>query len=198
MSLEYLRQPLEDRCVNVSRVSGNLSFPASFMLVAAMNPCPCGYRGHPDRTCTCPETQVARYWQRLSGPLLDRIDLQVEVGPVSYAELGGEPAADAASTVEVRTRVAAARARQSDRFAAHPGVYANAHMHTALLHRYCRLPTGAAGLLKHAVETLSLSARAYDRVRKIARTIADLDGSPGLKTEHVAEALQFRGLDRER
>lgn len=198
MSLEYLRQPLEDRCVNVSRVTGNLSFPASFMLVAAMNPCPCGYRGHPDRTCTCPETQVSRYWQRLSGPLLDRIDLQVEVGPVSYAELGAEPAADAASTVEVRTRVAAARARQSDRFAAHPGVYANAHMHTALLHRYCRLPSGAAGMLRHAVETLSLSARAFDRVRKIARTIADLDGSAALKTEHVAEALQFRGLDRER
>lgn len=201
MSLEYLRQPLEDRSVNVSRVTGNLSFPASFMLVAAMNPCPCGYRGHPDKNCTCPATLVGRYWQRLSGPLLDRIDLQVEVGPVSYAEMDAAPETlpgAVTSTAYVRARVAAARARQSERFAAHPGLYANAHMHSAHLHRYCRLPAGAAGLLKNAVENLGLSARAFDRVRKIARTIADLDGCVVLKTEHVAEALQFRGLDRQR
>ena len=195
MALEYLRQPLEDRRVSLSRVSGSVDFPASFMLVAAMNPCPCGYYTHPEKPCTCSATLVGRYWQRVSGPLLDRIDLQVEVGPPGFADLGGEAAGVEAARVggetpkpppeetsaSVRARVTAARALQAARFQDHPGIYGNAHMDTALVQRYCPLPPGATRLLRDAMETLHLSARAYDRVRKIARTIADLEASPVLK-----------------
>ncbi|TDX00173.1 YifB family Mg chelatase-like AAA ATPase [Dinghuibacter silviterrae] len=214
MALEYLRQPLEDRVVHISRVSGNLDFPASFMLVAAMNPCPCGYHTHPYKPCTCPDTAIRRYWQRVSGPLLDRIDLQVGVGPMGFEELewkeaGGDPprpddggqvaqgfyAGDTSATV--RARVCAARAIQAQRFAAHPGVYGNAHMNAALVQRYCPVPEGAGKLLRGAMERLHLSARAYDRVRKIARTIADLGGERTLRPEHIAEALQYRGLDKD-
>jgi magnesium chelatase family protein len=196
MALEYLRQPLEDRKISLSRVSGSVDFPASFMLVAAMNPCPCGYHTHPEKPCTCSASVVARYWQRISGPLLDRIDLQVAVGPPGYGELDASPSEE--TSASVRTRIVAARALQTTRFLNHPGVYGNAHMDTALVQRYCPLPRGAGRLLRDAMETLHLSARAYDRVRKIARTIADLEASAGLEPAHIAEALQFRSLDRER
>lgn len=203
VALEYLRQPMEQRLVSLSRVTGSIDFPASFMLVAAMNPCPCGYHTHPEKACTCPATLISRYWQRVSGPLLDRIDLHVEVGPLGYAELSGEsetapPCPQEETSALVRTRVDAARVLQTRRFAGHPGVYGNAHMDAALVQRYCPLPPGAGNLLRKAMENLHLSARAYDRVRKIARTIADLEGSAVLRPEHVAEALQYRGLDRER
>jgi magnesium chelatase family protein len=233
MALEFLRQPLEERVIHLSRVGGSLDFPASFMLLAAMNPCPCGYHTHPVKPCTCPDTLIRRYWQRVSGPLLDRIDLQVGVGPMGLEDLvgvgptgledlaglgpmgledlagaggdsrasGGRADARAFATEEtsetVRARVCAARAIQVQRFAAYTGIFGNAHMNPAQVQHYCVLPPEASRLLRSAVQRLQLSARACDRVRKIARTIADLDGEGVLKPEHIAEALQYRSLDRD-
>ncbi|MCY3713477.1 MAG: YifB family Mg chelatase-like AAA ATPase [Gemmatimonadetes bacterium] len=192
--LEMLRQPLEDGKVNLSRVSRSLSYPARFTLVAAMNPCPCGYLGDPGRECTCPPARIHQYMSRISGPLLDRIDLHVEVPPVPYGDLGdrsgGEPSR------RVRDRINRARERQLPRFADHPGAFGNAHMTPRELRRYCGLDRRGHDLLRNAITRLGLSARAYDRVLKVARTISDLAGRETIGVEQVAEAIQYRSLDR--
>ena len=193
--VESLRQPLEESRVTIGRAAATLTFPARFMLVASMNPCPCGYLGHPLQDCVCHAHVIERYRARLSGPLLDRIDLHVDVPAVGYDELSegapGEPSSD------VRTRVEAARSRQLERFAADADLFCNAHMDSRHVRDYCRpLPRDAAELLRAALERLGLSARAHDRILKVARTIADLAGADGIEALHVAEAVQYRGLDR--
>ena len=192
--LDMLRQPLEDGEVNLSRASGSLTFPARFTLVAAMNPCPCGYLGDPDHECACPPTRIHQYMSRISGPLLDRIDLHVEVPPVPYRVLddrsSGEP------SHRVRDRINRARERQLPRFTGHPGSFGNAHMTPAGLRRYCGMDGRAHELLRNAIARLGLSARAYDRILKVARTISDLAGQEEINAEHVAEAIQYRSLDR--
>lgn len=192
-ALEVLRQPVEDGAVTVSRVSGTATYPSRFMLVAAMNPCKCGYFGHPTRPCSCTPSAIDRYRQRISGPLLDRIDLHVEVSPVQYDEISSQ--APGESSEAILKRVMAARALQQARYAG-TGVHCNAQLPSALLRRVCRLQPGAQATLKAAFERLGLSARAYDRVLKVSRTIADLAGSDAIDTAHVAEALQYRMLDR--
>jgi magnesium chelatase family protein len=192
--LEVLRQPLEDGFVTISRAASSLCYPARFMLAAAMNPCPCGWWGDPAHACTCGTTEVERYRARVSGPLLDRIDLHIEVPAVPYRELScdrsGEP------SPAIRERVNRARMLQRDRFARRPGIFANAHMAPRDLRRFCQVTDGADALLKTAIGRLKLSARAYHRVLKIARTIADLAGSTTIEPAHVSEAVQYRNLDR--
>ncbi len=192
--LEVLRQPLEDGFVTISRAVTSLCYPARFMLAAAMNPCKCGFWGDPGRPCVCGPLEVERYLSRISGPLLDRIDIHVEVPAVPHKELScersGEPSA------EVRERVNQARHRQLERFAGQPGLFANAHMAPKDLKRFCRVSQQADALLKTAISRLKLSARAYHRVLKIARTIADLAGSAAIEPVHVSEAVQYRSLDR--
>lgn len=192
--LEVLRQPLEEKKVTVSRAKYTIEYPANFMLVAAMNPCPCGYYNHPTRECTCSAASVARYLNRISGPLLDRIDLHVEVTPVALDELSD--AAPAERSEAVRERVVAARTRQEARFAGLEGVHTNAMMNPAMLREFCRTDAACRTMLEHAMNRLDLSARAYDRILKVARTIADLDASDVLRPEHVAEAINYRSLDR--
>lgn len=189
---EALRQPLEDKIVTVSRVQGRMDYDASFQLIAAMNPCPCGYLGDPLKSCTCTPNQVARYLGRVSGPLLDRIDMQVNVQRVDYDALAGgqQPETSAA----IKQRVMAARAIQLKRFA-DEHIFANADMSHAQLERFCKLTDEAAGLLAGAFRQLKLSARAYDRLLKVARTIADLDGAALIEVKHIAEAVQYRGLE---
>ena len=193
-TLEVLRQPLEDGAVTVSRVHGTATYPCKFMLVAAMNPCKCGYLGHPTRECTCTPSAIEQYRRRISGPLLDRIDLHVEAMPVEYedlaAEQGGEPSA------AVRARVVAARTLQRQRYHALPGVRCNAQLPGSALRQYCRMTPAAEKLLRGAFERLGYSARAYDRILRVARTAADLDGSEVLDSVHLSEALQYRSLDR--
>ncbi len=193
-SLETMRQPLEDRIITISRARYNVTLPCSFMLVAAMNPCPCGYYNDPSHECTCTPAQVQRYLSRISGPLLDRIDLQVEVVPVPVKELTnapeGEPSAD------IRARVVAARERQRERFANCPGVHCNAQMSARQLQELVQLDEAAQDALSMALDRLGLSARAYERVLKVARTIADLDGSNKVQRQHIAEAVSYRNLDR--
>jgi magnesium chelatase family protein len=193
--LEVMRQPMEERAVTISRASISLDFPASFMLVASMNPCPCGYYNHPEKECTCPPGTVQKYLNKVSGPLLDRIDLHVEVTPVSFNELSSQQASEPSSTI--RERVIAARAVQAERFKEHKGMYANAQMSSKQLRQICVINNAGELLLKRAMEKLNLSARAYDRILKVSRTIADLAQSPDIKIEHLAEAIQFRSLDRE-
>lgn len=192
-AMECLRQPLEDDRVTISRVSASLSYPCSIMLVAAMNPCPCGYYGHPTRSCTCSQQAVGRYLSKVSGPLLDRIDLHIEVPPVEYDQLASKQKAE--SSAAIRQRVNAARQRQQARFAG-TGIISNARIPTSKLKEYCPLTDAASGLLKGAFERMGLSARAYDRLLKVARTIADLDGSDVIDLPHIAEAVQYRSLDR--
>jgi magnesium chelatase family protein len=194
--LEVLRQPLEDGLVTLSRAAVSLSFPARFMLAAAMNPCPCGYYGAGGQSCRCSDFDVERYRSRVSGPLLDRIDIHLEVPAVPYPDLVGERAEE--SSGAVRERVERARAIQRERFRGERGIYANAHMTTRHLRRHCALSSTVESLLRQAVHRLGLSARAYHRVLKIARTIADLDGSQSLDTGHVSEAVQYRSLDRKK
>jgi len=192
--LEALRQPLEDHCITIGRAAVTLTYPARFMLVGAMNPCPCGHLGDPGRECTCTEAMVQRYRTRLSGPLLDRMDLHVEVPPVGYGDLAG--AAPGEPSAAVRERVAAARQVQLDRFEGRDDLYCNAHMQARDLPRHCAVSGRAAGLLKRAVTQLALSARAYHRILKVARTVADLAGQTEIAAAHVAEAVQYRTLDR--
>lgn len=192
-AMESLRQPLEDGSVTISRVSGRITYPASVMLVAAMNPCPCGYFGHPTRKCRCSPTRVNQYLNRISGPLLDRLDIHVEVPPVRYDELAAQTPAE--SSAAVRARVEAARAVQLERYAGQ-GVYCNARLTGAMLHDCCRLTPDADALLRAAYDRMGLSGRSYDRLLKVSRTIADLSGAPLIDAEHIAEAIQYRNLDR--
>lgn len=193
--LEVMRQPMEERKVNISRARMSIEFPASFMLIASMNPCPCGYFNHPEKECTCSPIMVQRYLNKISGPLLDRIDLHVEVTPVAFSELSSEKMTEPSN--DVRTRVIKAREIQAARFAEHPGVYANAQMGSKLLKEICQISAVGSNLLKTAMDRLNLSARAYDRILKVSRTIADLADSPDIRPEHLAEAIQYRSLDRE-
>ena len=192
-AMEVLRQPLEDGVVTISRAAGRLTYPCSVMLVAAMNPCPCGYYGHPTRKCTCTPMAVSRYLAKVSGPLLDRIDIHVEVMPVEFDDLSSTRRAE--SSEVIRARVNAARKIQNERYAG-TGITCNAMLTPAMIQQYCVLTDGAKLLLKNAFEKMGLSARAYDRILKVARTIADLDESENIDTKHIAEALQYRSLDR--
>lgn len=192
-ALEVLRQPVEDGTVTISRASGRLSYPSTIMLIAAMNPCPCGYYGHPTRACTCAPNAVSRYLGRVSGPLLDRMDLHVEVTPVDYESLSSKaPQEDSAA---VLSRVMAARAIQAERYRA-TGIPANARLTPELLGKACSLTEDAERFLRMAFDKLGLSGRGYDRVLKVARTIADLEGETAITTAHLAEAVQYRTLDR--
>ena len=193
--LEVMRQPMEERRVTISRAKVAIDFPASFMLIASMNPCPCGYYNHPDRECTCPPGTVQKYLNKVSGPLLDRIDLHVEVTPVPFSELSTKlPQEHSAS---IRDRVIKAREVQAERYKNNDGIYANAQISSKMLREICVINTAGQNLLKTAMQKLNLSARAYDRILKVARTIADLAASEEIKIEHLAEAIQYRSLDRE-
>lgn len=192
--LEVLRQPLEDKKIVVSRAKYSVEYPANFTLVAAMNPCPCGYYNHPSKECTCPPGTVHRYMGRISGPLLDRIDLQIEVTPVAIGEISD--ARPAESSAAVRERVIRAREVQTERFRQVPGVHTNAMMNAKMLREFCSLDGAARQLLERAMVRLDLSARAYDRIIKVARTIADLEGVAEIGTAHLAEAINYRSLDR--
>lgn len=193
--LEVMRQPMEERKVTISRAKFALDFPASFMLIASMNPCPCGYFNHPERDCTCGPGMVQKYLNKISGPLLDRIDLHVEVTPVAFNELSSSSQSE--KSERIRARVMAARNIQGQRFIKEEGVYANAQMSSKMLKTICTISTPGQSLLKVAMEKLNLSARAYDRILKVSRTIADLADSEQIKPEHLAEAIQYRSLDRE-
>ena len=192
--LEVMRQPMEERRVTISRAKVALDFPASFMLIASMNPCPCGFYNHPDRECVCQPGTVQKYLNKISGPLLDRIDLHVEVTPVAFNQLSSvQKQEDSAS---IRERVIKAREIQTARYKDHPGLHANAQMSSKLLKETCTINQAGQNLLKTAMQRLNLSARAYDRILKVSRTIADLAGSTDIRVEHLAEAIQYRSLDR--
>jgi magnesium chelatase family protein len=193
--LEVLRQPLEDQKVTISRASMSLTFPASFMLAAAMNPCPCGFWNDPTRECRCTPLQIQRYVGRISGPLLDRIDIHVDVPAVKFRELAGDPAPEAESSGEIRERVIHARERQRKRLMGEK-IFSNAAMTPRMIRRYCRIDSDSEQMLEHAMTRLGLSARAYDRILKVSRTIADLEGSEEIRSVHVAEAVGYRSLDR--
>jgi magnesium chelatase family protein len=193
--LEVMRQPLEDRKVSISRAKFSVEYPASFMLVASMNPCPCGFYNHPEKECLCGPGVVQKYLSKISGPLLDRIDLHVEVTPVNFSELSSSRPAEKSSLI--RERVIAARALQDERFAAVDGMHCNAQMSANMVRRICEIDEVGRGLIKQAMEKLGLSARAYDRILKVSRTIADLAGSEKIEIEHLAEAIHYRSLDRE-
>ncbi len=193
--LEVMRQPMEDRKVNISRARFSVDYPASFMLVASMNPCPCGYFNHPSKDCVCSPGIVQKYLNKISGPLLDRIDLHVEVTPVGFDEMASERKEE--RSADIRARVVAAREVQTLRFKEVEGVYCNAQMETRQLREVCKISKEGQDLLRHAIDKLNLSARAYDRILKVARTIADLENSPNIETNHLAEGIQYRSLDRE-
>jgi magnesium chelatase family protein len=194
--LEVLRQPMEERSITISRAKITVDYPASFMLISSMNPCPCGYYNHPEKECVCGPGVVKRYLSKISGPLLDRIDLHVEVTPVSYDELASSNRPSETSE-DIAQRVLLARERQVERFKDEATIYANAQMPSRMVHEVCEVDKAGLLLVKKAMERLQLSARAYDRILKVARTAADLAGSDKIKHEHLAEAIQFRSLDRE-
>jgi magnesium chelatase family protein len=193
--LEVMRQPMEERRVTISRAKVAVDFPASFMLIASMNPCPCGFYNHPERECSCPPGAVQKYLNKISGPLLDRIDLHVEVTPVEFSELSATKAQE--NSTSIRERVIKAREIQDIRYKEHAGIYCNAQISSKMLKQICIINTAGQNLLKAAMEKLNLSARAYDRILKVSRTIADLAQSEEIKVEHLAEAIQYRSLDRE-
>ncbi|MBO6012909.1 MAG: YifB family Mg chelatase-like AAA ATPase [Bacteroidales bacterium] len=192
--LEVLRQPLEDRRITIARAKNTVTYPASLMLVASMNPCPCGYYNHPTKECTCSETQVQKYLGRISGPLLDRIDLQIEILPLSFEEVSRTHVAE--SSASIRERVLNARRIQEERFREIPEVHCNAQMGPAEMRRYCQLDDRSLKLLQNAMTKLDLSARAYDRILRVARTIADYEGSDAITSTHIAEAIGYRNLDK--
>jgi magnesium chelatase family protein len=194
-ALEVMRQPLEERRVTISRAKFTVDYPSSFMLVASMNPCPCGYYNHPEKECICPPGTVQKYLSKISGPLLDRIDLHVEVTPVNFSELSSDRLAE--KSEDIRERVIRAREKQIERFGDRPDLHANAQMSPQMVRDICKINAAGQTLLKKAMEKLGLSARAYDRILKVSRTIADLAGSDEIKLEHLAEAIHFRSLDRE-
>lgn len=193
--LELLRQPLEERKVPISRAHGTVEFPANFLLISAMNPCPCGYFHHPDKPCTCKPYQVDRYLHRISGPLLDRIDMHLEVFPLKYPEIFTAQSSE--SSAAIRDRVIKARTQQQNRFQNTPKIQTNAQMNAAQVKQVCVLDSTSSSLLQTAIEKLQLSARAHDRILKMARTIADLAHSPAIQAKHLAEAITYRNLDRE-
>jgi magnesium chelatase family protein len=193
--LEVMRQPLEDRNITISRAKFSVEYPANFMLVASMNPCPCGFHNHPEKACMCPPGTVQKYLNRISGPLLDRIDIHIEVVPVPFDKLSD--AVPAETSAQVRERVIRARNVQLQRLQGEPGVHCNAMFNSRLIKEYCQLDAAGAAKLKTAMEKLGLSARAYDRILKVSRTIADLEGETNILPQHVAEAIQCRSLDRE-
>ncbi len=193
--LEVLRQPMEERVITISRTKQTTEYPASFMLVAAMNPCPCGYYNHPTIACTCGEAAVKRYMSKVSGPLLDRIDIQIEVTPVPFKELSDERSGEKSAVI--RDRVIAAREIQKQRFKDFPNIHCNAQMTPRLMQEYCYIDNQGKEIIKKAMEHLSLSARAYDRILKVSRTIADLSRSKDIQPVHLAEAINYRSLDRE-
>lgn len=193
--LEVMRQPMEERRVTISRAKVSIEYPANFMLVASMNPCPCGYYNHPEKECVCGPATVHRYLSKISGPLLDRIDLHVEVVPVSFDEMTANRKVE--SSESIRERVVRAREIQTRRFVNHRNIYCNAMMPSNMVKKICAIDDAGNGLLKTAMERLGLSARAYDRILKVSRTIADLSGSPDIRAEHLAEAITYRSLDRE-
>ncbi len=194
-SAEVLRQPLEDHNITITRATGRVTFPCSFMLVCAMNPCRCGYYGHPTRKCTCRQKDISDYLQKISGPLLDRIDIQIEVPSLSYEELAAGRSEE--SSESVRARVVGARRVAVNRFKGNgDDIFSNAQMEASHIRKYCELSDAASALLKSAFDKMGLSGRGYDRILRVSRTIADLDGSEGIEAKHVAEAIQLRSLDR--
>ena len=193
--LEVLRQPLEDRHITISRARFSVDYPASFMLVASMNPCPCGFYNHPTRPCTCPPGAVQKYMGRISGPLLDRIDIQIEITPVPFEKISEIKQAETSNIV--RERVAKAREIQKKRFKTHKGIHCNAQMDSKQLHQYALPDAAGLTLLKNAMQRLNLSARAYNRILKLSRTIADMEEAPTIQAQHLAEAINYRNLDRE-
>ena len=193
--LEVLRQPLEDRQITISRIKSTISYPANLMLIASMNPCPCGYYNHPTKPCVCSPGQVQKYLNKISGPLLDRIDIQIEIVPVPFDKISVQRQGEPSSSI--RQRVIKARQIQEKRYAECTGVYCNAQMSSRLLATYAQPDDKGLALLKNAMERLNLSARAYDRILKVARTIADLEGAEQILPGHLAEAISYRNLDRE-
>jgi magnesium chelatase family protein len=193
--LEVMRQPLEDRKIAISRSRFSVEYPASFMLVASMNPCPCGYYNHPEKNCVCGAGIVQKYLSRISGPLLDRIDIHIEIVPVPFEKLA--ELRDAEKSANIRDRVIKARELQEKRFEKYNGIYCNAQMTSRLLRKYAQPDKSGSEILKNAMQRLNLSARAYDRILKVSRTIADLEGSENVLAHHIAEAINYRNLDRE-
>jgi magnesium chelatase family protein len=193
--LEVLRQPLEDQCVTISRASTSLTFPASFVLAAAMNPCPCGFWNDPTRECRCSPAQIQRYVGKISGPLLDRIDIHIDVPAVKFRELRGETAPETDSSATIRERVLKARERQRQRFTVEK-IFSNAAMTPRMIRAHCQIDAHSEKMLENAMRRLGLSARAYDRILKVSRTIADLEGAQAINSNHVSEAVGYRSLDR--
>jgi magnesium chelatase family protein len=193
--LEVMRQPLEDRNICISRASHTVEYPASFMLVASMNPCPCGYYNHPEKECVCPPGAVKRYLNKISGPLLDRIDIHMEIVPVPFEDLSNKPLGESSETI--RKRVIDARKIQENRYKKEDGIYCNAQMNSKLLRKYAVLDDASKNLIQNAMKKLNLSARAYDRILKLARTIADLDHKENIEMQHISEAISYRNLDKE-
>lgn len=192
-TLEVLRGPLEDRTISISRVNAALTYPCNFMFIASMNPCPCGFYGSKDKECTCTDEQIKRYMGKISGPLLDRIDIHLEVSSVKYDKLNSKMQIE--TSEKIRQRVNRARKKQLERYKEY-GIYSNSELTPKLIEKYCKLNEKSNQILETSFKNLGLSARAYGRILKVARTIADLDNSEDIQTEHLAEAIQYRSLDR--